>query len=219
MVAKSTAVAKTAAGKAAASARERLLAAADELFYEEGVHTVGIDRVIERAGVAKASLYNTFGSKDELIRCYLRERHEDKRDRIMRGLERYGSPREKLLGVYEIQAEAVADPKFRGCAFVNASAEAAPGGPAEDVSAEHRGWLRALFVDLAEAAGAADAEALAGRLVLLYDGATIGARMDRDAAAPLAARAVAEVLIDQALAAAPNRATAGRPRRSVVAGP
>ena len=53
------------------SARERLLTAANELFYAEGVHTVGIDRVIERAGVAKASLYNTFGSKDELVRVYL----------------------------------------------------------------------------------------------------------------------------------------------------
>ena len=55
------------------SARERLLTAADELFYQEGVHTVGIDRVIEQAGVAKASLYNTFGSKDELVRAYLEE--------------------------------------------------------------------------------------------------------------------------------------------------
>ena len=52
-------------------ARDRLLAAANDLFYREGVHTVGIDRVIEQAGVAKASLYNTFGSKDELIRAYL----------------------------------------------------------------------------------------------------------------------------------------------------
>src|SRR5664279_4910680 len=57
------------------SARERLMTAADELFYEEGVHTVGIDRVIEHAGVAKGSLYNTFGSKDELIRAYLEGRH------------------------------------------------------------------------------------------------------------------------------------------------
>ena len=56
------------------SARERLLAAANELFYDEGVHTVGIDRVIEQAGVAKASLYNTFGSKDELVRTYLQTR-------------------------------------------------------------------------------------------------------------------------------------------------
>ena len=59
------------ADPAARSARERLLDAANELFYEEGVHTVGIDRVIERAGVAKATLYSTFGSKDELVRAYL----------------------------------------------------------------------------------------------------------------------------------------------------
>ena len=63
------------AGAVRPSARERLLAAANELFYNEGVHTVGIDRVIEQAGVAKASLYNTFGSKDELVRAYLETRH------------------------------------------------------------------------------------------------------------------------------------------------
>src|SRR3569833_2360310 len=58
------------------TARDRLLAAADELFYAEGVHTVGIDRIIERAGVAKASLYSSFGSKDELVRAYLQGREE-----------------------------------------------------------------------------------------------------------------------------------------------
>ena len=65
------------------SARERLLAAANELFYDEGVHTVGIDRIIEQAGVAKASLYNTFGSKDELVRAYLQARHDSVARRIM----------------------------------------------------------------------------------------------------------------------------------------
>jgi AcrR family transcriptional regulator len=60
----------------ASSARERLLAAADELFYEEGIHTVGIDRIIEQAGVAKATLYSLFGSKDGLIRAYLQARLE-----------------------------------------------------------------------------------------------------------------------------------------------
>ena len=57
-------------------ARERLLTAANELFYTEGVHTVGIDRIIERAGVAKATLYSAFGSKDELIQAYLARRYE-----------------------------------------------------------------------------------------------------------------------------------------------
>ena len=90
--------AKAAAGP---SARDRLLEAANELFYDEGVHTVGIDRVIERAGVAKASLYNTFGSKDELVRAYLEGRHARVAARITRYLERYSDPRDRLLGPAE----------------------------------------------------------------------------------------------------------------------
>ena len=112
--------AKAAAGP---SARERLLEAANELFYDEGVHTVGIDRVIERAGVAKASLYNSFGSKDELVRAYLEKRHERVASRITRYLERYSDPRERLLGVFEAQGELFVEQGFRGCAFVSASAE------------------------------------------------------------------------------------------------
>src|SRR6476661_483744 len=92
------------------SARERLLAAANELFYAEGVHTVGIDRVIERAGVAKASLYNTFGSKDQLVRAYLEGRHARMAGWITAYLERYADPRDKLLGIYEAQGELFAEP-------------------------------------------------------------------------------------------------------------
>src|SRR5450756_3000707 len=95
---------------AAQPARERLLAAANELFYAEGVHTVGIDRVIERAGVAKASLYNTFGSKDELVRAYLESRHTRMAERIARHLARYADPRGRLLSVFEAQAELFAEP-------------------------------------------------------------------------------------------------------------
>src|SRR5256885_3946953 len=85
------------------SARERLLAAANELFYNEGVHTVGIDRIIEHAGVAKASLYNTFGSKDELVRAYLQTRHASVTQRITQAVGRYDTPRERLLAVFEGQ--------------------------------------------------------------------------------------------------------------------
>jgi len=102
------------------SARERLLAAANELFYNEGVHTVGIDRVIEQAGVAKASLYNTFGSKDELVRAYLEMRHASVAQRITRAVERYDTPRERLLAVFEGQEELFTQPGYRGCAFTRA---------------------------------------------------------------------------------------------------
>ena len=70
------------ASKRTEEARERLLGAANELFYAEGVHTVGIDRVIDHAGVAKATLYSVFGSKDELIRAYLDRRHQGWHERI-----------------------------------------------------------------------------------------------------------------------------------------
>src|SRR6202046_4511061 len=127
------------------SARERLLASANELFYEDGVHTVGIDRVIEHAGVAKGSLYNTFGSKDELIRAYLESRHASMEQRFGRALERYDSPRDRLLGVFDVQAELFSEPGYRGCAFARASAESHPGDLVEQAAERYRAWVRSLF--------------------------------------------------------------------------
>jgi AcrR family transcriptional regulator len=180
------------------SARERLLAAADELFYREGVQTVGIERIIEHAGVAKASLYNTFGSKDELVHAYLQWRGASTNERITRSLTRFRTPRERLLGVFDAQGELFTDPAFNGCAFVTASAEAAPGGPIEHAADEYRGWVRTLFTDLAKEAGVADPDALARQLHLLYDGASLSARMDRDPTAASTARAAATALFDAA---------------------
>jgi AcrR family transcriptional regulator len=96
------------------SARERLLAAADELFYENGINTVSIDRVIERAGVAKASLYDCFGSKDELVRSYLQVRSEARRARINERLSQYDTPVEKILSIFDLLGELAAQPGFRG---------------------------------------------------------------------------------------------------------
>lgn len=180
------------------SARERLLAAAQELFYEEGINTVGIDRVIERAGVAKASLYSTFGSKEELIRAYLSARHEARQARIKEMLARSNTPKEKLLGVFDVMAELSAESNFRGCAFVRASAEARPGSSVTTVCDEARAWIRNLFTELAKDAGAADPEQLARQLVLLYDGAAVSSQMDRKPGAAAAARVVAEALLNLA---------------------
>jgi AcrR family transcriptional regulator len=188
--------AKAAAGP---SARERLLEAANELFYDEGVHTVGIDRVIERAGVAKASLYNTFGSKDELVRAYLEGRHARMTARITRYLERYGTPRERLLGVFEAQGELFAEPTFRGCAFASASAES-PGEVVSRATDDYRGWVHGLLTGLARETGAPDPERLGRQLHMIYDGASLSARMDHDPSASVTARAAAEALLDAALA-------------------
>ena len=184
------------------SARDRLLDAADELFYDYGVHTVGIDRVIERAGVAKASLYNTFGSKDELIRAYLERRHERRRADIEEAFARCETPRERLLAVFDVLRARLERPGTRGCAFINAGAEAPLGGSIERASDEYRGWVRALFRELTEEIGVADPDALAAQLALLYDGVAVSARMDHGALdAASAARAAAAALLD----AAPRR--------------
>jgi AcrR family transcriptional regulator len=182
------------------SARERLLEAANELFYAEGVHTVGIDRVIERAGVAKASLYNTFGSKDELVRAYLQGRHARVATRITAYIERYADPRDKLLGVFEAQGELFAEPGFRGCAFVSASAES-PGEAVSRAADDYRGWVRGLLTALAGDAGAPEPEKLGRQLHMVYDGASLSSRVDRDPSAAAAARAAAATLLDAALSA------------------
>jgi len=180
-------------------ARERLLAAADELFYEEGVNLVGIDRVIERAGVAKASLYDCFGSKEELIRSYLQRRHEARQARVRELLARYATPREKILAVFDSMAEAAAKPDFRGCAFARASAEARPGSSVKAMCDASRAWNLALFADLARQAGAANPDRVAQQLRLLYDGASVSAHVDTSNTAAAAARAMAEMLLDQAI--------------------
>jgi AcrR family transcriptional regulator len=180
------------------SARERLLAAADELFYSEGVNTVGIDRVIERAGVAKASLYDCFGSKEELIRAYLQGRLAARQTRLRDRLARCPTARDKILGVFDSMAETIAKPGYRGCAFVRARAEAAPGSAAAQVSAESRAWTLALFTDLAAQAGVADPEMLGQQLQMLYDGAAVSADVDSNLKAAAVARAMAAVALDAA---------------------
>jgi AcrR family transcriptional regulator len=185
------------------SARERLLTAANELFYTEGVHTVGIDRVIEQAGVAKASLYNIFRSKDELVGAYLESRHANTAARITGALSRYRTPRDRLLGVFDAQGELFADPGFRGCAFVSASSES-PSDVVEKAAADYRSWVRGLFTDLAREAGVPEPEGLARQLHLLYDGASLSARMDHDQSAATAARTAATALLDAALGTLPT---------------
>jgi len=149
--------------------------------------------------VAKASLYNTFGSKDELVRAYLEGRHAQTSERILRYLERYSTRRERLLGVFEAQGELFASPGFRGCAFVSASAES-PGELVEQAASDYRGWVRSLLTDLAGAAGVAAPETLGRQLHMIYDGASLSAWMDHDPTAAAAARSAAETLLDAALA-------------------
>jgi AcrR family transcriptional regulator len=179
--------------------RERLLAVAGRLFYDEGVHVVGIDRIIDEAGVAKASLYSNFGSKDGLVRAYL-ERHFEARQEIVAGiLAKHDSPRDQLLGLFYELGTALRNPAFHGCRFLNASAEARPEESVVVVTEAYRAWLRTTFTGLARGAGATNPKRLGRQLALVYDGAAVAASVDEDrAGAAAAARTAAAALIDAA---------------------
>jgi AcrR family transcriptional regulator len=181
------------------SARERLLAAANELFYADGINTVGIDRIIEHAGVAKASLYDCFGSKDELVRAYLQQRAQIRQARIDEKMSRCETPQEKILSVFDLLTDSASQPGYRGCAFARASADGNSSEGVKRVCEGSRAILLGRFADLAREAGAADPELLAKQLEFLYDGAAMAAYIDRDPSAPGTARALAAQVLSLAV--------------------
>jgi AcrR family transcriptional regulator len=179
------------------STRDRLLAAADELFYAEGVNSVGIDRVIEQAGVAKASLYRIFGSKEELVAAYLQARHEDIAAELRDAISRAPNPRARILAVVDTQARWLRNPGYNGCAFTRATAEPAAGALVRAATDRYRDYTLTLFTDLAKQVGAAAPKVLATQLHALYHAAAvIGDRRTRQLIA--ASRSAVETLLDAA---------------------
>ncbi|MDQ0864661.1 TetR/AcrR family transcriptional regulator [Arthrobacter globiformis] len=177
-------------------ARQRLLDAADRLFYAEGVHTVGIDRVIGEAGVAKRSLFYNFSGKDELIAAYLAAWDQRRRERIARHQESLEDPVEKLLAVFDALHEAVLTPGYNGCAFANANAEALPGTVEAEALRTFRGWLANMFLELTTEAGFTDPNDVADRLRLLYDGAVANSQLDGHPDAVRLAKELALMVLD-----------------------
>jgi AcrR family transcriptional regulator len=173
------------------SPRERLLDAT-ELFYAEGVQSVGIDRVIAHAGVGLPLQHlREQGSPSPRVS---ERRHQVLIDRLRRAADQVDDPVERLLAVFEAQAALFDRPDFRGCAYVAAAAEA----PSEGQIAEYRQEVRGLFVELAAEAGIADPEQLADQLRLIYDGGSIAANLDHNPGIASPAWAAARILIEVA---------------------
>jgi hypothetical protein len=133
------------------------------------------------------------------VLAYLAARHNGTIARIAAAVDRQRNPRRRLLAVFEAQAQLFAQPGFRGCAFVSAFAEAPLGGLVAQASRDYRIWVRALFVDLAEQAGATDPPELARQLQISFDGGILAAWMDCDPSIATSSRAVAEALLDAAV--------------------
>ncbi|MFI6305910.1 TetR/AcrR family transcriptional regulator [Amycolatopsis thailandensis] len=156
----------------ASEARSRLLTTATRLFYTEGIHSVGIDRIVVEAKVTRATLYRHFPGKDDLIVYYLQEADQAFRRQadgiLARGLPAF----ETLRAIAESIAEGIRSPGFRGCAFLNAAAEYPdPVHPVHQAVLAHREWFSGVITDVLTRAGNAPAGPAARRFVLMRDGA------------------------------------------------
>ncbi|WP_158888659.1 TetR/AcrR family transcriptional regulator [Amycolatopsis anabasis] len=180
-------------------AARRVLDVAGKLFYDKGIHAVGVDLIAHEAGVTKKTLYDRFGSKDALVGQYLRRRDERWREhvRAVVGRSRVAPERRPLL-VFDALDDWMATENPRGCAFVNAHAELPDGEhPGRRVIADQKRWLLGYLRELAEQAGLRNPRKLANALLVLLEGATVTASLDVVPGAVRAAKEIARGLLDQ----------------------
>jgi AcrR family transcriptional regulator len=179
-------------------ARDRILAAAYELFASRGIRDVGVDEVIERAGVAKASLYRHFPSKDDLVIAFLELREERwtlewvEAEATRRGT----TPEEQLLAIFGLFDEWFHREDFEACSFVNVLLEMGPAHPAGKASVQHLANIRSIVRKLAEESGLRDPESFARSWHILMKGSIVSAA-EGDAEAAQRARSMARLLIEQ----------------------
>ena len=182
------------------SRRDHLVETALRLFLRDGFHATGIDSILAEAGCAKMTLYNHFGSKDELILAALERRNRAFLEWLRGAVQRRSaSPRGRLLAVFDALTEWFSG-DFHGCAFINASAEYSRADhPVHRAAAAHKAEIRRYVRGLAAAAGASAPRALADQLCLLIEGATVLAQISGDASQARTARRAAATLVRSAL--------------------
>ncbi|MBN2629608.1 MAG: TetR/AcrR family transcriptional regulator [Rhodobacteraceae bacterium] len=187
--------------------RERILASASHLFCNHGFAATGIDAILARAGTAKATLYNHFRSKDELIAAVLDAEGQTWRRWFFDRLAKVGgSAQDRILAVFDVLEDWFADPGFYGCPFINAVAESDTGNPvlrrAADLHKDHvLTWLRAQALEL----GVEDVAETTRSLALLIDGAIVAAQHARDPSFAHTARALAASHLSATLARSSSR--------------
>ncbi|WP_250002046.1 TetR/AcrR family transcriptional regulator [Actinoplanes sp. M2I2] len=176
--------------------RDRLLDAAADLFYREGVN-VGVEALTKAAGVSKRSMYQLFGSKDEVVAASL-ERIGPGYNASLLPPDGQGTPRERILHVFRVLEEVAPEPEFHGCPFVATSVEIKSADhPARAVARRYKDGLAAFFRREAAAGGAADPERVARQLTMTFDGAGAWAVMHGEGLDGQAVR-MAETLLDAA---------------------
>jgi len=152
-------------------ARARLVGTASRLFYAEGIHAVGIGRIIRAAGVTRATLYHHFPGKDDLVVAYLTEADQAMRARVD-AARANGAADDVIRAVGQSVADDIRSAEFRGCAFLNAAAEYPdPDHVVHQAVLRHRQWFLDTMTELFDDTGKPDAEPAARHFLMLRDGA------------------------------------------------
>jgi AcrR family transcriptional regulator len=187
-------------------ARDRILRTADRLFYNEGVHAVGIKRVVEEASVTQVTLYRHFPAKDELISAYLERRADYDRDQVLGLVGAYpDNPRKALSELATVLTDDDFAAMTRGCPFINAAAEFTGAHPARVQAAEHRAWVTSQIETLLVRLEHRNPVAAAHQLMMLRTGAVVSAALDNNSDLSSHFLACWDQLIDDGLPARPTR--------------
>jgi AcrR family transcriptional regulator len=186
-------------------ARDKVFDVAADLFYRKGVRAVGVEAIVQRAGVAKISLYRSFPSKDDLVVAYLENRNAAFWRQWDDAFARHeDDPRAQLDAIMTFLAHRTTQPGYRGCPFINYCAEfPEPEHPGRKVAEANKREMRRRFVAIAEALGARQPKQLADGLLLLVEGAyaisqTLGSQKGPGSALPWAAKALVEAQLGSA---------------------
>ena len=179
--------------------RNQLIETALRLFSQYGFHAVGIDRVVEEAGITKKTLYNHFRSKNELILAALRRNDAEFRNNFVRSVESKGkTSRERLLAIFDVAEEWFLSNTFYGCTFINAIAEFSDRWkPIQHICKEYKQLVTDYIANLARDANAENPEELAERLSLLLEGAIVTAQVSEKTNSAKRAKEIAILLIDR----------------------
>ena len=179
-------------------AKDKILETANELFYGDGIRTVGVDRLISESSVTKATFYKHYGSKDRLIVQYVQHRDAASRTQVAAVIDANPEPEMALRALMTQVSDEISSPGFRGCAFLNAASEYPdPLHPVRLVVSEHRDWFSDVLTAQLSAMGHPLPGDAADELVLACDGARSGGYAgDAIAATAALGRVVNQVLAE-----------------------
>jgi AcrR family transcriptional regulator len=159
-------------GGTVSEARTRLLNTATRIFYAEGIHSVGIDRIVAEAQVTRATLYRHFPSKEDLVLAYLKQADQGIRGQVAAAVASSPSPTEQVRAVATSITDGIQSAGFRGCAFLNAAAEYSdPAHPIHQAVLAHRQWFLTTVTDLLAHTSDKPADAAGRHFIMLRDGA------------------------------------------------